>query len=86
MTHQENYYLSSSTGEDLNRNGLEAEPELVLVILNSGMHAEKAKYLQPEDYERTQEWTGQATRYKPKTVKSRIGEISFAVTQIRAGG
>ena len=42
MTHQENYNLSSSTVEELTRNGLEAIPELVRVILNSVMQAERS--------------------------------------------
>jgi len=37
MTHQENYNLSTSTIEELTKNGLEAIPELVRVILNSVM-------------------------------------------------
>ena len=41
MTHQENYSLSTSTLEELARNGLKAIPELVRVILNSVMQAER---------------------------------------------
>ena len=86
MTHQENYNLSSSTIEDLNRYGLEAVPELVRVLLNSVMQAERSKYIQAEEYERTEERKGHANGYKPKTVKTRIGEITFAVPQVREGG
>jgi len=42
MTHQENYNLSTSAIEGLTRNGLEAIPELVRVILNSVMQAERS--------------------------------------------
>jgi len=45
MTHQENYNLSSSAVEELTRNGLEAIPEFVRVILNNVMRAERSKYI-----------------------------------------
>lgn len=60
MTHQENYNLSSSAVEELTRNGLEAIPELVRVILNSAMQAERSNYLQANAYERTEERKGHA--------------------------
>ena len=86
MTHQNNYNLSSSTIEDLTRNGLEAVPELVRVILNSVMQVERAKYLQAGEYERSEDRKGHANGYKPKTVKTRLGEITFAIPQVREGG
>lgn len=44
MTHQENYNLSFSTIEEMTRNGLEAIPELVRVILSSEMQAERSNF------------------------------------------
>jgi putative transposase len=86
MTHQENYNLSSSTVEEMTRNGLEAIPELVRVILNSVMQAERSKYLQANAYERTEEPKGHANGYKPKTVRTKLGEITFAIPQVQEGG
>lgn len=86
MTHQENYNLSTSTVEEMTRNGLEALPELVRVILNSVMQAERSKYLQADAYERTEERKGHANGYKPKTVRTKLGEITFAIPQVREGG
>ena len=86
MTHQENYNLSSSTIEEMTLNGLEAIPELVRVILNSVMQAERSKYLQANAYERTEERKGHANGYKPKTVRTKLGEITFAIPQVREGG
>lgn len=86
MTHQENYNLSSSTIEDLTRNGLEAIPELIRVILNSVMQAERSNYLQANAYERTEERKGHANGYKPKTVRTKLGDITFAIPQVREGG
>lgn len=86
MTHQNNYNLSTGTLEEITRNGLDAVPELMRVLLNNIMQAERAKYLQAEEYERTEERKGHANGYKPKTVKTRVGEITFAVLQVREGG
>jgi transposase-like protein len=86
MTHQNDYNLSSSTLEEITRNGIEAIPELMKVLLNNIMQVERAKYLQAGEYERTENRKGHANGYKPKTVKTRIGEITFAIPQVREGG
>jgi transposase-like protein len=82
MTHQNDYTVTSELAEK----GLEAVPELMRVLINSIMQTERAKYLQAEEYERTEERKGHANGYKPKTVRTRIGEITFAVPQVREGG
>ena len=86
MTHQEDYNLSTSSIEELTRNGLDAIPELVKVLLNSAMQAERAKHLRAAEYERTEDRKGHANGYKPKTVRTRLGEITFAIPQVREGG
>lgn len=86
MTHQEDYNLSSDVIEELTQNGINAIPDLFKVLLNSAMQAERSKYLQANKYERTEERTGHANGYKPKTVKTRLGEITFAIPQVREGG
>jgi len=82
MTHQDDYKLS----KDLLEKGLDASPELLRVLLDQAMQVERSKYLQAEEYERTDERKGHANGYKPKTVRTRIGEITFAVPQVREGG
>lgn len=86
MTHQENYNLSSDVIEELTQKGLNAVPDLLRVLLNNAMHAERSKYLQAGEYERTEERKGHANGFKPKTVKTRLGEITFAIPQVREGG
>jgi len=86
MTHQNDYNLSAGTIEEITRNGLDAVPEMIRVLLNSVMQAERAKYLQAGEYERTENRKGHANGYKPKTVRTRVGEITFAVPQVREGG
>ena len=82
MTHQDDYKLTNEIIEK----GLEAVPELMQVLINNAMQVERTKYLQAEEYERTAERKGHANGYKPKTVRTRIGEITFAVPQVREGG
>jgi putative transposase len=82
MTHQNDYTLTSELAEK----GLDAIPELLRVLINNAMQAERAKYLQAAEYERTEDRTGHANGYKPKTVKTRMGEITFAIPQVREGG
>ncbi len=82
MTHQNDYTVP----QDLAGKGLEAVPELLRVLINQVMQAERAKYLQADEYERTEERKGHANGYKPKTVRTRVGKITFSVPQVREGG
>jgi transposase-like protein len=82
MTHQNDYTLTNLLAEK----GLEAVPELLRVLINNAMQAERSKSLQAEEYERTEDRIGHANGYKPKTVKTRMGEITFSVPQVREGG
>jgi transposase-like protein len=82
MTHQNNYTFA----EELAEKGLEALPEMMRVLINQAMQAERSKYLWAGEYERTEDRKGHANGFKPKTVKTRIGEITFAVPQVREGG
>jgi transposase-like protein len=86
MTHQENYNPSEKVVEQLAKNGWEAIPELIRILVNQAMQEERAHYLQAGEYERTEERKGYANGYKPKTVKTRVGEITFSIPQVREGG
>jgi transposase-like protein len=50
------------------------------------MQAERQKHLRVNPYERSCERQGHANGYKPKTVQTRLGEITFEVPQVREGG
>ena len=82
MTHQDDYKLTN----EMVAKGMEAAPELMRVLLNNAMQIERSKYLQADQYERTEDRKGHANGYKPKTLRTRIGEITFAVPQVREGG
>ena len=82
MTHQYDYTLP----QDLAEKGSETVPELLCILINQAMQAERARYLNAGQYERTEDRKGHANGYKPKTVRTRVGEITFAVPQVREGG
>jgi putative transposase len=63
----------------------EALPELIRIILNTAIQAERQRYLQAEPYERSPLRQDQANGFKPKTVQTRLGEISLAMPQVRQG-
>lgn len=86
MTHQNDYSLSPTIVEEITRLGLEGMPEMLQVLINSAMQAERSKYLQAGEYERSAERKGYANGYKPKTVRTRLGELTFAIPQVREGG
>jgi len=86
MTHQNDYSLSPELVAEITQNGLQAVPEMLRVLLNNLMQAERTKYLHADEYERTAERQGHANGFKPKTVKTRVGEVTFAIPQVREGG
>ena len=85
MTYQPNCTLPEEILEQITADGLEALPELIRVLINEAMRLEREQYLGARHYERSPERQGHANGYKPKTVKTRMGEIQFAVPQVRQG-
>lgn len=83
MTYQNDFTLTEEILGQIAEQGIEYLPELFRLILNAAMQAERQKYLGARQYERSPERNGQANGYKPKTVKTRIGEITFAIPQVR---
>ena len=85
MTYQENCTLPQEILETITAGGLDSLPELIRVMVNEAMKLEREQHLGAEAYERTAERQGYANGYKPKKVKTRVGEIEFAVPQVREG-
>lgn len=83
MTYQGDFTLPAALVEQVSQQGLEIVPELIRVSLNAAMQAERAEHLKAAPYQHTSERQGYANGYKPKTVHTRMGEITFAV---REGG
>ncbi|MBG0786643.1 MAG: IS256 family transposase [Anaerolineaceae bacterium] len=85
MTYQPNCTLPEEILEQIAAEGLEALPELIRVLINEAMRLEREQHLGAGPYERSPERKGYANGYKPKTVKTRVGEIQFDVPQVRQG-
>ena len=69
--------------EMLATEGLDSSNGALTFLLNSAMHLERQRHLNAEPYERNEERNGHANGFKPKTVKSRLGELNLAVPQVR---
>lgn len=86
MTYNPDCTLPTEIIQQLSSDGFEALPDLIRILINTAMQAERQKYLKADPYERSPERSGHANGYKPKTVKTRLGEITFNVPQVREGG
>lgn len=85
MTRPPDCTLSPDLLELIAEQGLDALPELMRVVINHAMQAERQQHLQAAPYERTANRQGYANGYKPKTLTTRLGQISFEVPQVRDG-
>ena len=85
MTYQGDFTLPPELLEQIAANGFDKLPELIRIVVNAAMQAERQQYLGAAPYQRTPERQDQANGYKPKTVKTRMGEITFDVPQVRKG-
>ena len=86
MTYRENCTLPESLLEQVAEQGLGVLPELVRIVINTAMQAEREQYLGAAAYERTDSRRGHANGYKAKTVTTRVGPVTFDVPQVREGG
>jgi len=86
MTHQDNYTFPPDLMNELIDKGFDGLPDLIRIFLNATMKTEREQHLQAKEYERNESRKGYANGYKPKTVKTRLGEITFSVPQVREGG
>jgi len=67
-------------------NGLDGAGEALRILVNETSRIERAQHLQAMPYERSAQRVDQANGYKPKTMLTRMGEITFDVPQVRSGG
>jgi transposase-like protein len=86
MTYREDFTLPAEIMEQVQAQGLDVLPELIRIVINAAMQAERSEHLQAAPYQHTQEPQGYANGYKPKTLRTRVGDITFAVPQVREGG
>ena len=85
MTYQNDCTLPNEIVEQIAEQGLDYLPELIRIVVNAAMKAERQQYLGVAPYERSEQRRDQANGFKSKTVRTRVGEIEFAIPQVRAG-
>ena len=86
MTYRTDYTLSSEFLSQIAEQGLDILPELIRTLINEAMRIERQRFLGVGPYERSPQRRGHANGYKPKTVATRLGKITFDVPQVRQGG
>lgn len=64
--------------------GFDGMGDAFALLLNEMMKLERSRHLGAGPYERTEQRQGYANGFKPKRVKTRIGELDLAVPQTRA--
>ena len=86
MTYQDDFTLPIEIQEQVVEHGLDYLPELIRIVINTAMQAERQKHLGVAAYERLKKRQGRANGYKPKTINTRIAPITFDIPQVREGG
>ena len=82
MTYRNDFSVPAELMEPVAEQGLEILPELLRIVVNAAMQAERSEHLQAGPYQHTSERTGHANGYKPKTLHTRVGDNTFAVPQV----
>jgi putative transposase len=86
MTYQSDFTLPQELLERIASEGFDILPQLIQIVINAAMQAERQQYLRAAPYQHSPERQGYANGFKPKTVKTRLGEITFDIPQVREGG
>ena len=64
--------------------GLEGMGPAMQILLNEAMVIERSRYLQTEPYERSEHRQDWSNGFKPKQIKTRVGELALQVPQVRS--
>lgn len=83
MAHQQECSFLDPVLEVLESNGLDGLASALTVLLNELMKVERARFLNADPYERSSSRRGHANGFKPKTVRTRVGELQLSVPQVR---
>lgn len=83
MNNKEEFTAVEEAMELIIEQGLGGMERAVSILLNEAMRIERGRVLEAGPYERTQSRKGYANGYKPKGVKSRLGELELQIPQVR---
>lgn len=81
--HVENIKISEAV-ELIAEKGFSGMAEAMQILINQAMLVERAHYLQLAPYERSEVRQDYANGFKPKQLKTRIGELLLQVPQVRS--
>lgn len=86
MAHRVEHHPLDAAFAALLANGLDGAGEALRILVNEASKIERNHFLNARPHERTAERIDYANGYKPKTVMTRVGELTFDVPQVRGGG
>ena len=87
MTYQQpDFTLPAELLAQIAEQGLDALPELIRIVVNEAMRLERQHYLGVAPYQRSPERRGHSNGFKDHSERTRLGEITFAIPQVREGG
>lgn len=67
----------------LSEEGFDGMAQAIALVMNEVMKIERSAFLGAELHERSEDRRGHANGYKPKRVKTRVGELELRVPQVR---
>ena len=65
---------------------LDGAGEALRILVNEASRIERNHFLNAQPHERTVERSDYANGFKPKTMMTRVGELTFEVPQVLGGG
>lgn len=86
MAHDMEQHPLAAAFAVLIENGLDGAGEALRILVNEASKIERTHYLRARPHERTLDRTDYANGFKPKTVMTRVGELTFDVPQVCGGG
>jgi len=83
MTRQTQPNAFDALVELLAQHGFDGMAQAITLLFNEAMKLERSEALAATPYQRTEQRRGYANGYKPKTVRTRVGQITVDVPQTR---
>jgi transposase-like protein len=83
MTHSDQSTCFDELFQLLSEHGFDGMAEAIEILMNEAMKLERSEVLGARPHERTESRRGYANGFKPKRVKSRLGELNLRVPQTR---
>ena len=83
MTHQEESAVLEAVTSIMIEHGPAAMASACSIIMNCAMQIEREQALKAESHQRTADRQGYANGFKPKTLRTRVGEVHLRIPQTR---